>query len=100
MQQDFEFDGLYVIWESNSAWTYNHWSTGWGVIDSWKRVNSSTPTADFRVDGWASFSYWGAWHHDKYQETHAYGDGNCAAHFEHNGNVCTGCDVRFYVSSQ
>lgn len=100
VQQDFEFDGLYVTWETSSAWTYNHGSTGWGVIDSWKRVNSTTPTPDFSVDGFASFSWWGSWHHDKYQETHAYGDGNCAAHFEHNGYVCTGCTVKFYVLTQ
>lgn len=97
VRQDFEYDGVYVTSETSSAWTYNHWSTGWGVINSWKRVNSTTPTPDFSVDGWASFSFFGSWHHDKYQETHAYGDGGCSANFQHNGYVCGGCAVRFYI---
>ena len=97
-RQDFQYDGLYVTWDSGSGSTYNHWSTGWGVISSWINTSISTvPTPDYHVDSGASFSFFGSWHHDKNNWTHAYGDGNCAFTYQHNGYVCRGCDTRFYV---
>lgn len=99
-RQDFDYDGIYVTYDSPSSWTYNHHPSGWYVSNSWQWVRSSTPTPAFRVDSWAQFNYYGFDHHAKTNETYGYGDGNCAANFYHTGDVCRGCATRFYVLYQ
>ncbi len=35
LNQTFAYDFVNVVSESSNGTTYNHWSTGWGVISSW-----------------------------------------------------------------
>jgi len=97
INQTFAYDFVDVLSESHNGTTYNHWPSGWGVISSWIQNMSSTPTATYEVDGGASFSWFGPWHHDKTTHSFAHGAGDCTGDFWHTGAVCTGCNVRFYI---
>lgn len=97
LNQTFGYDFANVVSESSNGTTYSHGSTGWGVISSWIQNLSSVPTGTYEVDGGASFSFVGSWHHDKTTHSFAHGDGSCTGDFWHTGYVCGGCAVRFYI---